>query len=109
SGQGLDGMPSTGVNAVTVPGAIARYEALLERFGTLTFQETFERAAQIAEEGWGQGERRHADLVSSIEKLARDPGSARTFLEEGEAPALYSMIRNPELGRSPRLLQQEGA
>lgn len=107
--QGLESMPGSGVNAVTVPGAIAGYDALLERFGTMTFQETFERAARIAEEGWGQAERRHSDLVNSIEKLARDPDSNRTFLEEGEAPALYSLIRNPDLARTLRLLQREGA
>jgi gamma-glutamyltranspeptidase / glutathione hydrolase len=107
--QGLTEMPGTGVNAATVPGAVAGYDALLDRFGRLTFQETLERAARIAEEGWGQAERRHSDLVGSTEKLARDPDSERTFLEEGETPALYSLIRNPELGRALRLLQREGA
>ena len=58
--------PGSGVNATTVPGAISGYDALLTRFGTLTFKETFERAARIAEEGWGQAERRHADLRSVV-------------------------------------------
>ena len=37
-------VPGSGVNAATVPGAIAGYDALLKRFGTMTFKETFERA-----------------------------------------------------------------
>src|SRR5690606_2160386 len=82
-GQRLESMPATGVNAATVPGAIAGYDALLDRFGTLTFRETFERAARLAEEGWGQAERRQRDLVSSVDKLTRDPASERTFLHEG--------------------------
>ena len=61
---GVKGVPGSGVNAATVPGAISGYDALLKRFGSLTFKETFERAARIAEEGWGQAERRHADLVA---------------------------------------------
>src|SRR5688500_14723388 len=63
-------VPNNGVNAATVPGAIAGYDALLARFGTMTFKETFERAARIAEEGWGLAERRHSDLRSSVKGLA---------------------------------------
>jgi len=107
--QGLDRVPGNGVNAATVPGAIAGYDALLSRFGTLTFRETFERAARIAEEGWGQAERRHNDIVSSQTKLANDPDSNEIFLDEGEVPALYSIIRNPALARALRLIQEQGA
>src|SRR5205085_8286426 len=83
---GVKEMPQSGVNAATVPGAISGYDALLTRFGTLTFTETLERAARIAEEGWGQAERRHADLRSVAEALRADADSAATFLTRGEAP-----------------------
>src|SRR5499427_4264097 len=59
---GVKNVPGNGVNAATVPGAIAGYDALLKRFGSVTFKEAFERAARIAEEGWGLAERRHSDL-----------------------------------------------
>ena len=106
---GLERVPGTGVNGATVPGAIRGYEALLERFGHFGFQENFERAAQIAEEGWGQAERRHRDLVASVGKLRRDADSERTFLVDGEAPPLYGVIRNPNLARALRLIQEHGA
>src|SRR5262245_54708289 len=35
----LTRVPNNGVNAATVPGAISGYEALLSRFGTVTFKE----------------------------------------------------------------------
>ena len=105
---GVKAMPLTGVNATTVPGAISGYDALLTRFGTLTFKETLERAARIAEEGWGQAERRHADLRSVVEPLRADADSAATFLIDGEAPPLYSVLRNPGLAKALRLLQQQG-
>ncbi|MFW6206554.1 MAG: gamma-glutamyltransferase family protein [Gemmatimonadota bacterium] len=105
---GVDAVPFTGVNSATVPGAISGYDALLERFGTMTFQETFERAARLAEEGWGLAERRHADLVGSVDKLSEDPDSERTFLVDGEAPPLYSIVRNPDLADALRLLQRDG-
>jgi len=107
-GLGLDDMPGSGVNAATVPGAVAGYDAMLERFGTMTFRETFERAATMAEEGWGLAERRHADLVSSVGRLRRDEDSQRTFLVNGEPAPLYGVIRNPELAAALRLIQRDG-
>jgi len=106
---GVESVPGNGVNAATVPGAVAGYDALLERFGTMGFRETFEPAVRIAEQGWGQAERRHADLVSSLNKLRRDEDSNRTFLVNGEAPPLYSIIRNPELATALRLIQAGGS
>ena len=101
-------VPGNGVNAATVPGAIAGYDAMLKRFGSVTFKEAFERAARIADEGWGLAERRHADLRNSVKGLQADADSAQTFLEGGEAPALYSIIRNPGLAKALRLIQTQG-
>jgi gamma-glutamyltranspeptidase/glutathione hydrolase len=101
-------IPGGGVNAATVPGAVAGYDALLTRFGTMTFKETFDRAARIADEGWALAERRHDDLFAVAGSLRADPDSARTFLVNGEAPALYSIIRNPALASALRLMQQQG-
>ncbi len=105
---GVDEMPYWGVNAATVPGAISGYDALLTRFGTLGFEETFERAATLAEEGWGLAERRHRDLMRATDRLREDPDSAATFLVDGEAPPLYSIVRNPDLADALRLIQKEG-
>ncbi len=105
---GVDSIPGRGVNAATVPGAVSGYDALLERFGSMDFQQTLERAARLAEEGWGQAERRHADLLSVQEKLLADPDSAAVFLNDGEVPPLYSVIRNPGLADALRLLQTQG-
>jgi gamma-glutamyltranspeptidase/glutathione hydrolase len=74
----------------------------------MTFKQTFERAARIADEGWGLAERRHADLSGAAAGLARDPDSRQTFLAGDQAPPLYSIIRNPGLARALRLLQEKG-
>jgi gamma-glutamyltranspeptidase/glutathione hydrolase len=101
-------VPGNGVNAATVPGAIAGYDALLSRFGTMTFKETFERAARIAEEGWGLAERRHSDLRGAAKGLLNDPDSKQTFLNGDQAPALYSIVNNPGLAKALRLIQAGG-
>ena len=72
---GVKSVPNSGVNSATVPGAISGYDALLKRFGTMTFKETFERAARIADEGWGLAERRHSDLRGAVNGLRADPDS----------------------------------
>jgi gamma-glutamyltranspeptidase/glutathione hydrolase len=101
-------IPNSGVNAATVPGAVSGYDALLKRFGTLTFKETFESAAQIAEQGWGQAERRASDLRSAANGLRDDPDSRQTFLVGGQPPALYAILRNPQLATALRLIQKDG-
>lgn len=101
-------VPGNGVNAATVPGAVAGYDAMLTHFGTMGFKETFERAARIAEEGWGQAERRHADIVSALNGLRADADSKATFLDGDQAPPLYSIVRNPNLAKALRLIQAEG-
>jgi gamma-glutamyltranspeptidase/glutathione hydrolase len=105
---GLNRMPFNGVNATTVTGAVSGYDAMLKRFGTLTFEETLARAARIADEGWGQAERRHRDTLGASRMLGTDPDSNRTFLDDGRPPALYSLVRNPGLASALRLLQVEG-
>jgi len=106
---GVDSVPGTGVNGTTVPGAVAGYEAMLERFGTMGFEETFERAATTAEEGWALTERRHADLRNSLNRIRSDEDTAATFLINDAPPELYSIISNPGLASALRLIQQEGA
>src|SRR5688572_10782129 len=101
-------VPNSGVNAATVPGAIAGYDALLKKFGTRGFKETFEPAARIAEEGWGLAERRHDDLRGAVKGLLADPDSRQAFLAGDAAPALYTIIRNPGLAKALRLIQQRG-
>jgi gamma-glutamyltranspeptidase/glutathione hydrolase len=101
-------VPGSGVNAATVPGAIAGYDALLKKFGTRGFKETFEPAARIAEEGWGLAERRHDDLRGAVKGLLADPDSRQTFLAGDAAPPLYAIIRNPGLAKALRLIQQHG-
>src|SRR5438477_1845498 len=97
---GVKTVPNNGVNSATVPGAISGYDALLKRFGTLGFKETFERAARLADEGWGLAERRHSDLKNATNGLRNDSDSEETFLVDGQTPALYGIIRNPALAKA---------
>ena len=102
------GMPETGVNTTTVPGAVDGWWRLQRRFGHLRFRDVLEPAAHLAEEGFGISERIHTDWEEEVEKLSEDPDSAETYLRDGKAPALYSIYRNPGLARMFRELQRKG-
>lgn len=102
------GMPQSGANTITVPGAVDGWSRLHERFGNLTFADVLEPAVETAEQGFGLTERIHEQWQSSVTKLRSDPDSTATFLVDGQAPALYGNFRNPDLAGALRLLQKHG-
>jgi gamma-glutamyltranspeptidase/glutathione hydrolase len=109
------GMPSHGILTVTVPGAVWGWDAVLKRFGTLTFREVLQPAIDYAEQGFPVSERIAYDWhLPSALPLRRcctklDPDSVRTWLIAGQPPKTGQFFRNPDLARSLRLLQQQGA
>ncbi len=102
------GMPNEGVNSTTVPGAVDGWATLLARFGAMGFEETFEPAVRAAEQGFGITERIHADWVDAADTVRDDDYAASTYLVDGQAPALYSIFRNPDMARALRVLQAKG-
>lgn len=104
--KGYESMPDSGPDAITVPGAIAGWSSLLERFGTMTFQETFERAAIMAEEGFPVTERTARDIRGVASSL--DSDLSESWLMNGHAPLQYSILKLPDHARAFRVLQERG-
>ncbi|WP_461143518.1 gamma-glutamyltransferase [Salinifilum aidingensis] len=102
------GMPTAGVNTVTVPGAVDGWHRLLGRFGQLSFRETLEPAARAAEEGFGITERIHSQWVDAVDRVRADPDASAAYLVDGRAPELYSIFRNPDMATALRTLQRRG-
>jgi gamma-glutamyltranspeptidase / glutathione hydrolase len=101
-------MPLHGIDSVTVPGAVDGWDVLLKRAGTMTFKETLEPAAVLAEQGFGVTERIRNDWIYGATVLAKDPDSVKTYLVDGKPPNTYDIFRNPDLARTFRLLQAQG-
>ena len=101
-------MPQHGIDSVTIPGAVDGWDVLLRRAGTMTFKETLEPAATLAEQGFGITERIRNDWIYGAEVLANDPDSVKTYLAAGKPPATYALFRNPDLAHTFRLLQTQG-
>lgn len=107
--RGHETMPGNGPEAVTVPGALAGWAALIERFGNLTLAQVLEPAIRLADEGFPVTPIIARDWQGQVEKLQRNAGAAHTFLIEGErAPRAGEWFRNPELANSFRMIAQEG-
>lgn len=107
---GRTSMPTTGIYSAVIPGAIDGFDKLLSRFGTMTFNEVFEPAARMAEEGFGIHEVFNNSLRGNNgSRLNQDPDTAAIYIDEnGDVPALYSIFKNPEMAKTFRVLQQQG-
>jgi gamma-glutamyltranspeptidase/glutathione hydrolase len=101
-------MPEHGIDSATVPGAVDGWDALLKRAGTMTFKQTLEPAAVLAEQGFGITERIRNDWIYGAQVLAKDPDSVKTYLFDGKPPEPYAVFRNPDLAHTFRLLEAEG-
>jgi gamma-glutamyltranspeptidase/glutathione hydrolase len=109
------GMPIHGILPVTVPGAVWGWDAVLKRFGKLTFKEVLEPAAQYAEHGFPVSERiAHDWLLPNALPLRKcctepDPESVKTWYLNGRPPLPGQTFRNPALAKTFRVLQAKGA
>lgn len=94
---------------VTVPGTVAGWAAMRERFGTKPFSELLAPAIYYAENGvpinpvtaglWSAGEKR----------LASQPNAKATYLIGGErAPRFGEVWTNPDLAASLRRIAEHG-
>jgi len=97
---GLQAMPRTGWDSVTVPGAVSAWVALSAKFGRLPFAELFAASLEYAERGF---------LVSPIvarqwqtqgPQLQDQPGFAAAFLPSGRAPYAGELFRHPAQART---------
>ena len=77
-------MPVDGAWSVTVPGAAAGWEALLERFGRLGRERVLAAAIRHADGGFVVSRYVAEEWVSAEAKLRADPVAAGWFLPNGE-------------------------
>jgi gamma-glutamyltranspeptidase/glutathione hydrolase len=109
------GMPMYGILPVTVPGTVWGWQAVLQRFGTLTFKDVLEPAAQYAQNGFPISERIASDWrLPAALPLQRccsrlDSDSIKVWYIGGEPPKAGQLFRNPDLARTFRLLESKGA
>src|SRR4051812_9029075 len=66
--------------SITVPGALAGWQTLLEKYGTITLAQALAPAIQYAEKGYPVTPVIAGDWAAAEQVLARDEGARATFL-----------------------------
>jgi len=107
--KGATEMPSAGIDAVTVPGAVAGWNALHGRFGKLAWKEVFQPAIYYADHGSPVAELIHGFWEGAVDNISTDPESRRVYLPSGKAPEVGQIFRNSDLAKALRLVASDGA
>ena len=103
-GDAATAPPQRGWDSVSVPGAVAAWVALSERFGKLPFADLLAPAIEIAERGYivPPVVAQKWMLAAQVAELASQPGFAQTFLPHGRAPEVGELFRMPAAARMLR-------
>jgi gamma-glutamyltranspeptidase/glutathione hydrolase len=107
--KGNSSMPHVGIDTVTVPGAVAGWEALHKRFGKLAWKDLFQAAIFHAENGYPVPELISGFWSDAPEAFRNDEEGRRVYLPKGHTPAVGEVFRNPDLAKALRAVAQEGA
>jgi len=104
----VDRIPATGIDSVTVPGAVAGWDALQKRFGKLAMADDVAPAAALAEKGIAVTETDAENWRIFGIPFASSVGFAHIYLPDGKAPVAGQLFRNPELAATLRRIGERG-
>jgi gamma-glutamyltranspeptidase/glutathione hydrolase len=102
----IDHINPIGVETIDIPGAVAGWDAMRTRFGTLPFTQTLAPAIYYAENGFPLAERNARYWVAK--SLFQQPGYKETYLPNGVAPKVGDEFKNPALAHSLREVAEHG-
>ena len=100
--------PKRGWDSVTVPGAVAAWQVLSERFGKLPFADLIAPAIATAERGYAVPVivQHKWTAAAALDELTTQPGYAEAFLPHGRAPHVGECFAFKDAARSLRLIAQ---
>ena len=107
--QDATAMPLQGIDSVTVPGAVAGWHALHERFGKMAWKDLFQPAISYADDGYPVPEVIASYWKDSADWLAHDAEGRRVYLPGGNAPEVGQIFQNHDLAKALRLVANSGA
>ena len=98
--------PMRGWDSVTVPGAVAGWASMSERFGKLPFADLLQPAIEIAERGYAVPVIVQQKWAAAVALLQDQPGYREAFMPHGRAPNVGELFRLPAAARTLRLIAQ---
>jgi gamma-glutamyltranspeptidase/glutathione hydrolase len=107
--KGATSMPGDGIDSVTVPGAVAGWSALHERFGKMAWKDLFFPAISYADDGYPVPEIIASYWNDAAETVSQDAEARRVYLPAGKPPAVGQVFQNHDLAKALRLVAENGA
>jgi len=106
--NGLAKNPMRGWDSVTVPGALAGWEALHARYGSLPLADLLQPAIDIAERGYAVPPIVAKKWAAAAAELHSQPGFAEVFMPHGRAPAIGEVFRFEGAAKALRQIAKQG-
>jgi gamma-glutamyltranspeptidase / glutathione hydrolase len=107
--KGVAEMPLLGIHSVTVPGAVAGWEALRSTLGTMPMADLLAAAIFYADDGFPVTEVIAGHWQGYAQKLADEPTASSTYLPGGRTPRAGEIFTNAALARSLQRIATDGA
>jgi gamma-glutamyltranspeptidase/glutathione hydrolase len=106
--QDATAMPSFGIDSVTVPGAVAGWNALHQRFGKLAWKDLFQSAISYADDGYPVPEIIASYWNDAAETVSHDAEARQIYLPGGKPPVVGQVFQNHDLAKALRLVAEGG-
>src|SRR5262252_388050 len=94
---------SDGLLSGGIPGVVDAWYTLLDRWGTMSFEQVLQPAIDLAENGFPLSER-GASYIAESKKILKYPTTVRIYLPDGHAPKAGDILKNPDLARTLKKL-----
>ena len=93
-------IPERSWEAVTIPGAVAGWAALSQRFGSLPFADLFAPAIRYASDGFAVSPVVASKWALAVDALPHDLGFGEHFMPRGRAPRTGEIFRCPPMAHT---------
>jgi gamma-glutamyltranspeptidase/glutathione hydrolase len=90
---------SDGLLAGGIPGVVDAWYILLDRWGTMSFEQVLQPAIELAGQGFPLSERL-AMYIAQSKKIRKYPSTTKIYLPDGRAPQAGEIFKNPDLART---------
>ena len=90
---------SDGLLSGGLPGVVDAWYTLLDRWGTMSFEQVLQPAIDLAENGFPLSEL-GASFIADSKKIRKYPTTVKVYLPNGQAPKAGDILRNPDLSKS---------
>ena len=92
-----------GLLSASLPSVVDAWYLLLDRWGTMSFEQVLQPAIELAEHGFPLSESLAA-VIRSAGKLRKYPTSTRLYLPGGQPPRAGEVFQNPDVARTLKML-----